>query len=176
MKLNQREKRLCLIVGIAILGMIVFNVIYKNFDSLSESAVDSSNLAETRRLLRSERNILARQKAATAALSAAQARFLDAADPESAKIELLKEVETLTGKVGLAVEQKNLLQLEPNIIGVTLEGRTEPAKLIGFLHAAATARLALNVKRLQVHANEKTKDLRYQIILQLMLVEKKAGK
>lgn len=175
MKLNQREKVLCLIVGTAVLAMIAFNVIYNNLDSLSAPAVDSSNLEETRRLLRSERNILARRQAAGTALTAARARFLDAADPESAKIELLKEVETLTGTVGLTVEQKNLLQLDQNIIAVALEGNAEPAKLIRFLHATATARLGLNVKRLQVHANAKTKDLKYQIILQLLLVEKKAG-
>lgn len=176
MKLNRREKVLCLIVGIAVLAMIGFNVIYNNLNSLSASIVDSSSLEETRRLLRSERNIFARQKTAGEALTAARTRFLDRADPESAKIKLLKEVETLTERVGLSVEQKNLLQLERDIIGVTLEGKAEPDKLIRFLHAAATARLALNVKRLQVHANVKTKDLRYQIILQLMLVEEKAGK
>lgn len=174
-KLTKREKVICLIVVIAVGVMLAFNIIYQNLDRLKTVAVDTSDLEETRRLLRSEQNIIARQKAASVALTTTQLRFLDASDPESAKIELLKEVETLTNTVGLTVEQKNLLQLEKNIIGVALEGTAEPAKLISFLHASATARLGLNLKRLQAHANQKTKQLKYQIILQLLLVDKKAN-
>ncbi len=175
MKLTSREKVLWLAVGAAVFGMFVFNVFYTNIDRLKTVAVDASELVETRHLLRSERNIIARQEAASAALTKIQGFFLDASDPESAKIELLKEVENLTGAIGLAVDQKNLLQLEPDVIGVALEGSAEPATLVRFLHALATARLGLDVKRLQLNVNEKTKELKYQIILQLLLVKKKAG-
>jgi len=175
MKLTKREKTIWLVVGIAVLIMLGFNIFYNNLDRFKAVAVDASALEETRHLLRSERNIIARRRAADAALTKLQERFLDLSDPESAKIELLKEVETLTGKVGLAVEQKNLLQLEPDVIGVALEGSAKPDVLVRFLHAAAIARLGLDVKRLQLHTNEKTKELKYQIILQLLLVEKKAG-
>lgn len=173
MKLNKREKTIWLVVGIAVFVMFVFNIFYNNIDRFKATAVDASELEETRHLLRSERNIIARQQAAGTALANIQERFLDASNLELAKIELLKEVETLTSQVGLAVEQKNLLQLEPDVIGVSLEGSAEPATLVRFLHAAATARLGLDVKRLQAHTNEKTKEIKYQIILQLLLVEKK---
>lgn len=176
MKLTKREKTIWLTVGIAVFAMLVFNIFYNNLDRFQGVAVDTSDLEETRRLLRSEQNIIARRQAASAALVETQGRFVDASDPESAKIEMLKEVERLTGMIGLAVEQKNLLQLKEDIVGVSLEGTTEPATLTRFLHAAATARLGLDVKRLQLHSNQKTKQLKYQIILQLLLVEKKADK
>lgn len=173
MKLNQREKNLWLIVGIAVCAMLIFNFSYRYLDRLQISGVNASELEETRRLLRSGRNIIARRQAAEKALIELQDRFLDISQPETAKIQLLKEVETLINRVGLPVEQKNLLQLEPNIIGVAIEGNTETATLIKFLHASATTRLGLNLKRVQIHTNEKTKQLKYQIILQLLLVEKK---
>lgn len=174
MKLTKRERTLWLIVGITVCAMLAFNFIYRNLDRLQGSGVDASGLEETRRLLRSGRNIVARRQAAEKALVKLQARFLDTSNPDTAKIQLLKEVETLIKQVGLPVEQKNLLQLEPNIIGVAIEGNAEPATLIRFLHASATSRWGLNLKRLQTHTNEKTKQLKYQIILQLLLVEKKA--
>ncbi len=174
MKLSKREKNLWLIVGTAVLGMLVFNLVYNNLDRFNGVNVDASELGETRRLLRSERNIMARQQAINAALADMEKGFLASSDPESAKIALLQEVERLTGAHGLAVDQKNLLQLEKDVIGVALEGNTEPETLIRFLHAAATTRMGLDVKRLQAHANQKTKQVKYQIILQLLLVEKKA--
>lgn len=174
MKLTKREKNLWLIVGTAVLAMLVFNFVYNNLDRFKGITVDASDLGETRRLLRSERNIIARQGAVNTALADLEKGFLSASDPESAKIALLQEVESLAGAIGLAVDQKNLLQLEKDVIGVSIEGNTEPATLIRFLHGAATVRLGLDVRRLQVHANEKTKQLKYQIILQLLLVEKKA--
>ncbi|NLY74813.1 MAG: hypothetical protein GX075_05880 [Firmicutes bacterium] len=174
MKLTKREKILWSIVGVAVLAMLIFNLIYSQIDRATTIGVNRADVEETRRLLRSEQNIVARQKAASEALAKAQKRFLDETDPEAAKIELLREVENIAGEIGLAVEQKNLLQLEKDIIGVALEGTTEPAALTRFLHTAATSRLALNVKRLQLHTNQKTKQIRYQIILQLLLVEKKA--
>jgi hypothetical protein len=174
MKLNKRERTLWLIVGVSVCGMLAFNFVYRNLDRLQVSGVDVSELEETRRLLRSGRNIAARRQAAEKALIKLEKRFLDTSNPDTAKIQLLKEVETLIARAGLPVEQKNLLQLEPNIIGVAIEGNAEPAVLIRFLHASATTRMGLSVKRLQTHANEKTKQLKYQIILQLLLVEKKA--
>ncbi len=173
MKLNKREQIICLAVGIAVGGMLIFNIIYRNLDRLQTTGINAADLEETRRLLRSERNIMARRQAADKALITLQGRFLDATDPEKAKIELLKEVETLINTVGLTVEQKNLIQLEPNIIGVAIEGNSEPAVLIRFLHATTVTRLGLNIKRFQAHVNEKTKQLKYQIILDLLLVEKK---
>ena len=101
--------------------------------------------------------------------------FLDASNPETAKIQLLQEVEKLAAALSLAVDQKNLLQLGEDLIGVALEGSTDPATLIRFLHGAATNRLGMNLKRLQIHANQKTEELKYQVIIQLMLVDKKAG-
>lgn len=174
MKLTQRERTLWLIVGIAVCGMFAFNIIYRNLDRLNTPGVKASELEETRRLLRSGQNITARREAADKALAKLQGRFLNASDPETAKIQLLKEVETIINMVGLPVEQKNLLQLEQNVIGVAIEGNTDPAVLISFLHASATARLGLNLKRLQAHVNEKNKQLKFQIILQSLLVEKKA--
>lgn len=175
MKVSKREQNLLIIVGIAVLAMVGFNFYYNNSDSFKTNAVDAGDLEETRRLLRMERNLNARQKAATEALAQMERGFLDASNPESAKIELLQEVERLAGVIGLAVDQKNLLQLGEDLIGVALEGSTDPATLIRFLHGAATNRLGMNLKRLQIHANQKTKDLKYQVIIQLMLVDKKAG-
>lgn len=174
MKLNKRERILWLIVGVSVCAMLIFNFIYRNLDHLQISRVDASELEETRRLLRSGQNIIARRQAAEKALVKLQDRFLDISQPETAKIQLLKEVEALINRVGLPVEQKNLLQLEPGIIGVAIEGNTEPATLIRFLHASSTTHLGLSLKRFQTHTNEKTKQLKYQIILQLLLVEKKA--
>ncbi len=175
MKVSKREQNLLLVVGIAVLAMIGFNFYYNNSGSLKTAAVDAGDLEETRRLLRSERNLIARQKAVTEGLAEMERGFLDAFNKETAKIELLQEVEKLAGTIGLAVDQKNLLQLEEDIVGVALEGSAEPATLIKFLHGAATNRLGMNLKRLQIHANQKTEELKYQVIIQLMLVDKKAG-
>lgn len=176
MKVSKREKNLLIMVGIAVLAMAGFNFYYNNSDSFKTDAVDAGDLEETRRLLRAERNLIARQKAVTEALAEVERGFLDVSNPEAAKIEFLQEVEKLAGAIGLAVDQKNLLQLEQDVIGVTLEGSTDPATLIKFLHGAATNRLGMNLKRLQIHANQKTKDLKYQLIIQLLLVDKKAGR
>lgn len=176
MKVSKRERNLLIMVGIAVLAMAGFNFYYNNSDSLKTGAVDAGDLEETRRLLRAERNLIARQEAVTEALAEIERSFLDASNPEAAKIEFLQEVEKLAGAVGLAVDQKNLLQLEQDVIGVALDGSTDPATLIKFLHGAATNRLGMNLKRLQIHANQKTKDLKYQLIIQLLLVDKKAGR
>lgn len=178
MKVSKRERNLLIMVGIAVLAMVGFNFYYNynNSDSLKTSAVDAGDLEEARRLLRSERNLIARQEAVTEALAEIERSFLDVSNPEAAKIEFLQEVENLAGAIGLAVDQKNLLQLEQDVIGVALEGSTDPATLIKFLHGAATNRLGMNLKRLQIHANQKTKDLKYQLIIQLLLVDKKAGR
>lgn len=176
MKVSKRERNLLIMVGIAVLAMVGFNFYYNNSDSFKTGAVDAGDLEETRRLLRSEHNLIARQKAVTEALAEIERSFLDVSNPEAAKIEFLQEVEKLAGAIGLAVDQKNLLQLEQDVIGVALEGSTDPATLIKFLHGAATNRLGMNLKRLQIHANQKTKDLKYQLIIQLLLVDKKAGR
>lgn len=175
MKVSKREQNLLIMVGIAVLAMAGFNFYYNNSDSFQTSAVDAGDMEETRRLLRSEQNLITRQRAVTEALAEMERGFLDASNPEAAKIEFLQEVERLAGAIGLAVDQKNLLQLEQDVIGVALEGSTDPATLIKFLHGAATNRLGMNLKRLQIHANQKTKDLKYQLIIQLLLVDKKAG-
>lgn len=174
MKVSKREKNLLIIVAISVLAMAGFNFYYNRSDSLPTETVDANSLEETRRLLRAEGNLIARQKAVTEALADLEKGFLDISNPEAAKIELLQEVERITGAVGLAVDQKNLLQLEKEVIGVTLEGSAKPDTLIRFLHATATNRLGLNLKRLQIYTNQKNKELKYQVIIQLLLVDKKA--
>lgn len=172
MKLTKREKTLWALVGIVGLLWLGYQLIGRYQEHPDREAVNGAALTEAYHTIRSEANIDARFLATNQHLKKMKERFLNIVKLDKAQIVLLKEVEKLTYQANLGVGQKNLIRESNQVIAVSLEGTAKSEEIIRFLQLMTTSQLALKVKRIQIHANPESRELKYQIIVETLLVEK----
>ena len=169
--MTAREQKLLLLVGIVIVGGLAFNYWPRVDNSAGQNTDNGFRLQEAVRLLRLRSNIIARNKALTAELKALQGRFFSAVNVDTAKLSLLKTVEAIAAQGNLAVQQKNMVSIHDDTIGVALEGKTSPESLVRFLHLTVQNPTGLRVYRLQIHSLPEAKLLNYQVTVITMLVK-----
>lgn len=178
--MTRRERNLWFFVGLAICIAFVYYLWDNRNAGIGDNALPSGasetlNLASAYRLLRAEQNVIRRQKAVAAFRAGIESYFLGDRDPEAARLALLKFIEDLAGKAGLAVEQKSFTALKNDSIAVSLEGKATPGALIRFLQLIGDdrARIDLEIKRLRIHALPEQKLLNYQLLIATLLISKK---
>ncbi|HBF38161.1 MAG TPA: hypothetical protein DDW50_12675 [Firmicutes bacterium] len=170
--MTKREKHIVLLVGIVIAGWFIFRFWPQQSGPSENSDNHQFSLTDADRLLRSRQNIIARNKAINGELKTLQQRFYNAAQADNAKIALLKTVEGIAAQTSLAVEQKNMVSIHDDTIGVALEGKTSPESLIRFLQQITQSPIGLRIQRLQIHSLPETKQLNYQVAVITLVVKK----
>lgn len=165
MKVSPRERNLWLIVLAAVVVIGVCRFEFKSAAAIRDGNNSALSLNEAYRLLQSGPNIIARHRATQSYLQALEERLLGSFDSQETQLALLDSVEDLANASGLQVEQKNLVNLPNGLLGVLLEGTTSAEAFFRMLQLVATDPAGLNIKRLQVHSNQATRGLKYQIIV-----------
>jgi hypothetical protein len=169
--MTKREQHLVLLAGIVIVGWLAFHFWPRTTQSSEINENNAFRLVEADRLFRARQNIMAQSKAVTAELKRVKERFYIAANPENAKISLLKAVEGIAMQTNLAVQQKNMVSIHDDTIGVALEGKTSPESLICFLQMTAQSPIGIRIYRLQIHSIPESKQLNYQVTVISLLVK-----
>jgi hypothetical protein len=169
--MTAREKKLLILVAVVITAGMAYNYWPRMDQSSAANGINGSGLIEANRLLQLQPNIINRNKAVRAELKTLQERFYSTANVETAKINLLKEVEAIAAQSNLAVLQKNMVSIHDDTIGVALEGKTNTESLIRFLYLTAQDHIGLRIYRLQIHSLTDVKQLNYQITVITMLVK-----
>jgi hypothetical protein len=166
-----REQRLLIVVGVVILGGLAFNFWPRITNSAETNSDSDSRLHEADHLLRFRQNIIVRNDTVNAELKGVQNRFYPAANLESSKLSLLKEVEAIVVQTNLDVQQKNMVNIHDDTIGIALEGKANPESLIRFLQRTTQDRIGLRIGRLQIHSLPDSKQLNYQVTIITLLVK-----
>ncbi|HEX7712852.1 MAG TPA: hypothetical protein VF531_02425 [Bacillota bacterium] len=160
--MTDREKKLLLLVGVVILAGLSFN--YFSGGAKNVGVIGNAlNEKEAERLLSSSGVIIARNRAATAALAKLEARFYPEISIDRAQLDLLQEVESIASRSGLAVDKKSIARLPDRLIEVTLEGRTGSAALFLFMERLGETPIALKIKNLRIHSLPEERQLEYEI-------------
>lgn len=170
MKITSRERNLWLLVLVGVGLMIGYNWLSQRGDQAGSKVDNHTTLAEARRLLRSEKNIIARNEATVHRLTELERYFLSAMDQEQVVIDFLGIVEKMAFESKLQVERKSVIDLKNGLLGIALEGTTSAESFFSFMHQTATASTALNLQRVQINSRSDNKTLNYQVIVMLKLI------
>jgi hypothetical protein len=122
------------------------------------------------RLLRSARNITARNAVVAEKLKVLQAMFGLKTAPDLAVIKLLQATEKIAAECNLTVEQKNIIRYSDTLIGVSFEGKTNSESLFKFIQRTTESRFGIKISRLQLHVLPDQKLLNYQIVVSSLLL------
>jgi hypothetical protein len=165
MIVTARERNLWLIVLAAAIAALVWRFSFHEGVAFVKAKPAAITVRQAKQLLQSEKDIIARHQAVAKRLRELRERFLDRDGAKETQLALLDQVEDLALVSKLQVTRKDLVNLTDDLGGVLIEGTTTAEALFQMLHRIATARAGVLVKRLQVHGNPATRDLKYQIIV-----------
>lgn len=166
------ERNLWIFVGVVVVVGLTINFFMGMLNPPVLDSAGNVGFEEATRLLRASQNIKARNQAVKERLDSLESKFYSVGHLEETKISLLKVVESIANTCNLEVQQKNVLEIEEGVIGVSLEGKTRPDILFRFVHSATTANIGLRIKRFQIHSLPDQKLLSYQIVVISLLIEK----
>ena len=171
-----RERNLVIGVAVIIALGLGYNFLFGFFapqpDSIPANlgSVAPGDYESAVRILRDERNITDRNTKVAAKLKILQTMFGSKAKADEASIRLLQETEKIAANSNLVIEQKNIVRFSETLIGVALEGKTNPESLLRFIQRTTESRIGIKVNRLQLHAIPNQKLLNYQIVVCSMLL------
>jgi hypothetical protein len=168
--MSNREIKLWGIVGLVIVAGLIFKLIGPILRHSDPNGASVVNQNEAVRLLRSEANISARNKAATARYNLLAKRFF-AGEPAQAELEFLATVEDIALECGLKIQSKHTLSFSAKEIGVELEGDSDSPPLFSFMQRLTETSGICRIKRLQIHAVPDKRMLKYQLILSALLLK-----
>lgn len=166
--MTQREKKLVVFtVSVIVLwsGILFFLNINQNRNDGNRVAqpVNATNYGEIQSLLRSSRNIMARDQQMAARLTELRGRFLPSDDLSQAQLKFLEEIEQIAFRSNLTVEQKNTIRYSDAAIGVALAGKASAAAVVTFLQQTTAAPVGIVIQRLQLHSLPDERQLEYNI-------------
>lgn len=170
--MTTRERNLLIFVGVVMLGGLAYNFGFKMPDSSNQDQDQSIRIDEAYRLIRSQHNIVAHHQVIQTRLTDLQNKFYSVGDIQGAQISLLNLVEQIAYSTQLDVQQKNMIRFTDNLIGVAIEGKTNPESLIKFLQRTTEAKIGMKIQRMQIHVLPESKSLNYQITLSSLLVKR----
>jgi hypothetical protein len=168
--MSNREIKLWGIVGLVIVVGLMFKLVTPLLQHPETGGAGGVDQDEATRLLRSEANIIARNKAAAARYNQLAKRFVSGAS-DQAELELLATVEDIALDCGLKIQLKNALSFSASEIGVELEGESDSTQLFSFLHRLTGTPRICRIKRLQLHTVPDKRRLKYQLILSALLLK-----
>jgi hypothetical protein len=169
--MTAREKTILIAAGCLVGVALVYNLGYRNWEQLRDTAEPGGQMQEARRLLGAEANLQTRSAAVNRSLGQLRRRFYHPDPSRQTKLELLRLVEERAVRCGLSVQLKNTVSFSETELGVTLEGTAPPETIIKFLQQVTVAPIELKVKRVQLHSLTEQKVLNYQIALSTLVVD-----
>jgi hypothetical protein len=166
-----RELKIWLVVGaVAVVGL-GYNMVNPYLNRLAEQKSVTGSFVAAKRLLRAENNIRARNRAVFSRYRELRRKFFLRQNQASADPAMLALLEDIAADSGLRIRLKNTLQLSAGEIGVALEGSTGAAGFYQFLQRLTVAPIGFNVKTLQLRSIPKKRELDYQIVVSVLLVD-----
>jgi hypothetical protein len=166
-----RERMILIAAGCFVGVALVYNLGYRNWEQLQDTAEPGGQLQEARRLLGAEANLRARSYSVTKRLTQLRSRYYRQNQAKQTKLELLRLVEERAARCGLSVRLKNTATYSHEEIGVSLEGTAPPETIIKFLQQVSVAPIELKVKRVQLHSMPEQRALDYQIDVSTLVVD-----
>jgi hypothetical protein len=169
--MTAREKMILIAAGCLVGLALVYNLGYRNWEQLQDTAEPGGQLQEARRLLGAEAKLRARSAAVNRSLGQLRRRFYHSDQSRRTKLKLLRLVEERAVRCGLSVQLKNTVAFSETELGVTLEGTAPPESIIKFLQQVTVIPIELKVKRVQMHSIPEQKALDYQITVSTLVVK-----
>jgi hypothetical protein len=166
-----RELQIWLVVGVVAVVGLGYNMINPYLNRRAEQKSATGSFAAAQRLLRAENNICARNRAVFSRYRKLRQKFFLRQNRATVAPAMLALLEDLVADSGLRVRLKNILQLSADEIGVALEGSTSAAGFYQFLQRLTVAPIGFNVKTLQLRSIPKKRELDYQIVVSVLLVD-----
>jgi hypothetical protein len=166
-----RELKLWLSIGVVVAAGLAYNMVSPYFFRMEEQKASTGSWDEASRLLRTENNLRARNRAAQERYQQLQKRFFLIKNQATAGLDILEIIEDIAANCELRIKLKNTMQISPDEIGVALEGTTGSEMFYRFLQQLTEAPIGLQIKTLQLHGTPEKRELDYQIVVSALLVK-----